>query len=711
MRSSSSRKFSMVCILVGVLLCGAMYAQAAQKVPIDFDRNHSYTFTAKYLKDVARAYPDITKLLEIGESTMGRPIYLLVVSNMKTGTTIDAHVPLRNMRKEGVKNVPPGQPYQGKPGHLITGATHGNEFTGTEVCLYTIDKLVSAYGADETITGLVDNKTFYILPIMNPDGLFNSLEKGISQRQNSMHKDDDGDGRINEDGWDDLNGDGKITYFRYKNDNGRFYIDDQDPRIMVQLQRGEKTEKQRYMVIMEDKDNDGDGKRGEDPERGIDLNRNFGEGWFKEDGFAGGSGDYAFSAPETRAVAEFLTNHTNVLMGQNFHTAGGFTFRPMGTAPHTRLHPKDVAVLDFIMGKKYLEIIGQEVPAAWQKPQDLDKFKEELKKTSKNKYAIQRGYVLPRGWRVSYNEDQDRRYSYGMATDWMYAQYGVFAITTELWNAAQDIPGFPKIEGDDARVQREREMMKYIDTNYGGKHFVPWTAYKHPKLGEGEIGGLLPVYRNNALPGDPLRKVCEEHWQFELFRAGLLPEVVITSAKAEVLYTTGSAKEATASQDGDNVTIKKGKSKGNLKVVKITADIANQGKLATHIGRGAQLAGNREDIVWLLGDRDKITFLQGTPYQQMGVLEGTQSIPGFQAGRGAPAAAATTQQRRMRMMFPPGYPMPMRFGGQRPTITKASGKGATRTATWIVAVEDNTPLKVVVTSQKGGTKVKEIKVQ
>ncbi len=711
MRSSSPRKFRMVCIIVGALLFCGIYAQAAQKVPIDFDRNHGYSFTAKYLKDVARAYPNITKLLQIGESTMGRPIYLLVVSNMKTGTTIDAHVPLRNMRKEGVKNVPPGQPYQGKPGHLITGATHGNEFTGTEVCLYTIDKLVTGYGADDTITGLIDNKTFYLLPIVNPDGVFNSLEKGIPQRQNSMYKDDDGDGRINEDGWDDLNGDGKITSFRYKNPNGRFVIDDQDPRIMVRMRQGEKTEKQRYMVIMEDKDNDGDGKRGEDPERGIDLNRNFGEGWFKDDGFAGGSGDYAFSAPESRAVAEFLTNHTNVLMGQNYHTAGGFTFRPMGTAPHPRLHPKDVAVLDFIMGKKYLEIIGQEVPAAWQKPQELDKFKEELKKTSKNKYAIQRGYVLPRGWRVSYNEDQDRRYAYGMATDWMYAQYGVFAITTELWNPAQDIPGFPEIEGDDARIQREREMLKYIDTHYGGKFFVPWTPYKHPELGEGEIGGLLPIYRNNALPGEPLRKVCEDHWQFELFRAGLLPDVVITDVKAEVLYATNSAKEATASQDGDQVTIKKGKSQGSLKVVKITANIANQGKLATHLGRGAQLAGNREDVVWLLGDRDKISFLQGTPYQQLGVLEGTQKIPGYQPGRAAPAAATPSQQRRPRMMFlPPGYPMFMRFG-QRPSITKASGKGSTRTATWIVAVEDNTPLKVVVTSQKGGTKVKEIKVK
>jgi hypothetical protein len=710
MRSMSLSKSGIVCLLIGVLLCSAATIQAAQKVPITFDRYHGYTGTVKYLQDVARAYPSITRLLDLGKSTMGRTIHMLVITNMKTGTTIDAHVPLRNMRKEGVKNVPPMQSYQGKPGHLITGATHGNEFTGTEVCLYTIDKLVSSYGSDEEITRLVDQKTFYILPIVNPDGVYNSVEKGLSQRQNSMQRDDDGDGRINEDGWDDLNKDGKITYFRYKNSSGRYVIDEQDPRVMIALQRGAKTDKPRYNMVVEDVDNDGDGKRGEDPEGGIDLNRNFGEGWFRDDGFAGGTGDYPFSAPETRSIAEFLTNHTNVLLAQNYHTSGGFTFRPMGTAPHSRLHPKDVAVLDFIMGKKYLEIIGEEVPEAWQKPQDLSKFKEELKKASANKYAQQRGYVLPRGWRVSYNENEDRRYSYGMATDWMYAQYGIFAITTELWNPAQDIPGLPKVEGEDARTQIQREIMKYQDEKYGGRLFTPWTKFTHPQLGEGEIGGMLPVYRNNAFPGEPLLKVCEDHWQFTKFRAGLLPEVEIKDAKAEVLYTTNSAKDAKAVQRGWDVTIQKGSSKGRLKVIKVTATISNTGKLATHVARGSQLAGNREDVVWLVGDRDKVTFLQGTPYQQLGVLEGTQSIPGYQTGRADPAAAPSAQQRRMRMMYPPGYPMPMRFG-QRASITRASGRGASRTATWIVAVEGNTPLKVVVTSQKGGTKVKELRIQ
>jgi hypothetical protein len=437
-------------LLLFLLIAGTGTAIAAQKVPIDFNDYHGYTKTVKYVKDVTKAYPNITKLLEIGKSTMGRPIYVLVISNMKNGTTIDAHVELRNKRKEGVNNVKPMSSHQGKPGFWICGSTHGNEYTGTEVCLYIIDKLVSGYGSDAEVTGILDDQTFYICPVVNPDGLFNSIEKGISQRQNSMKRDDDKDGKVNEDGYDDLNKDGHITQFRYKDPKGQYVIDDEDSRLMIRLRRGEKTKKQRYSVITEDIDNDKDGERGEDRERGIDLNRNFPEGWFREDTMAGGQGDYPTSSPETHAVAEFFTNHTNILMAQNYHTSGGFTYRPMGTAPPTQLHPKDVAIFDFIMGKKYLEIIGEEVPEVWKNPELLTQQKEELKKTSKNKYAIARGYLLPRGWRASYSEDRDRRYNYGMATDWMYAQHGIYALTAELWNPRNDIKDFPKFEGQDA---------------------------------------------------------------------------------------------------------------------------------------------------------------------------------------------------------------------------------------------------------------------
>ena len=709
MKNNHHRFFSLTLLTAICLLLISSPIFAAQKVPISFDKYHGYTGTVKYIKGVASAYPEITDLLEIGKSTLGRSIYVLVISNQKNGTTIDKYVELRNMRKEGIKNVPPMKSYQGKPGHWICGSTHGNEFTGTEVCLYTIDKLVSGYGSNENITQLIDGKTFYICPMVNPDGVFNSVEKGMPQRYNSMEKDDDNDGRINEDGYDDLNGDGLITQFRYPDKEGRYVIDDEDPRLMHRLNQGEKTDKTRYSVIWEDKDNDGDGQRGEDSEGGIDLNRNFPEGWFKEDDLAGGSGDYPTSSPEVHAIAEFFTQNPNILMAQNYHTSGGFTYRPLGTAPHPNLHPKDVAIFDFIMGKKYLEIIGEDIPEAWLNPDILDKFKAELKETSKNKYAIARGYVLPRGWRVSYNEDRDRRYSYGMATDWMYMQYGIYAITTELWNPRNDIQDFPEIKQESSRTDIERAMLKYQDKKYGGKLFLPWKKFNHPELGEGEIGGWLPAYRNNAWPGEPLLSVCEKHCEFELFRAGLLPELEITDAQAKVLHTVNNASDARVSESSGEFTVKKGNSKGKFRVIEVTVKVENKGHLATHIARGANLARNREDVIWLIGDREKVVFLQGAPYMTLGVLEGKLKIPGY-SERGGRPQPDQPQRRRMSRFYPMFYPQ---FGRFRTETRDRSVKqtGPTREIKWLIAVEGNPPLKIVLTSQKGGTKVKDLMIQ
>ena len=697
-------KLSRLCLSFGIGIClilGGVSDSAAQKVPISFNDFHGYTGSVQYLKDVAAAYPDITELIEIGKSNMGRPIYVLVISNMSTGTTIDAHVELRNMRKEGVNNVQPMKPYQGKPGHWMDGGTHGNEFTGTEVCLYIIDKLVSGYGSNPEITGLIDKNVFYVCPTVNADGVFNSVERDIPQRQNSMMVDNDGDGKINEDGPDDMNGDGHITQFRYKDPNGRYVIDDVDPRYMVQLGRDETTTKQRYSILrQEDIDNDGDGERGEDPERGFDINRNYPEGWFRDDGLPGGTGTYPGSSNETHAIMEYFTNHTNILMAQNFHTSGGFTYRPMGTAPSTSMAPRDVAVYDFIMGKKYLELNGLPVPEAWQKPDSLDRFKAELRRTSQNRYAIERGYEMPTGWIHGWREEQDRRYGYGMVIDWMYMQFGAYSMTTELWSSRRDMKGIPQFTGEDANLQRERALLKYQDEQFGGNFFIDWTPFRHPELGDGEIGGWIPKYRgNNAFPGETLIGVCEIHWQFELFKANLLPEVVISDAQANVLYTTDNAIDAVVEKQGDQFTIKKGETNGKYKVVKVTAVVENVGKLATQLERGARLAGNREDAVWLIGDRDKMTFLQGTPVQRIGVLEGTMPIPGFEQ----PAEQREARRPGARR----GQP-----AGERQAAQEAQPRtGSKREVTWLVAIEGDFPLKIVVTSQKGGTKVKEITIR
>ena len=202
--------------LAACLLLVSGQSLSAQRVSISFDDYHGYEGTVDYIQRVAREHSDITELIEIGRSTLhDLPMYVLVISKMNNGTTIDRYVELTNPRKEGVDNVTPMKSYHGKPGVWIDGGTHGNEYTGTEVTLYIINKLVSGYGSDPQITQLIDDNAFFVCPIVNPDGVFNSVERGISQRQNGMEVDNDEDGRINEDGPDDLNGDGKITSFRY----------------------------------------------------------------------------------------------------------------------------------------------------------------------------------------------------------------------------------------------------------------------------------------------------------------------------------------------------------------------------------------------------------------------------------------------------------------------------------------------------------------
>mgnify|MGYP005831180343 CR=1 FL=1 len=705
-RSSPQLKALLAAVFLGSFLAAFPLSAEPAKVAIKFDAYHGYTQTVEYLKAVARAYPELTELIEIGRSTLGKPIYVLAITNMKTGVAIDSLIPLRHSRNE-VKNVPPMKRHQGKPGQWVCGATHGNEFTGTEVCLYIIDKLLTGYEKDEEIKDLLDKKVFYICPVVNPDGVYNSVEAGMSQRGNVMLRDEDNDGRMNEDGPDDLNKDGFITQFRYKDPKGEYIVDDIDPRLMVRLQPGEKTTKERYSVILEDIDNDKDGKRGEDPVSGIDLNRNFPEGWFQSNGFRGGQGDYPTSAPEVQALAEFSTNYRNILMAQFFHTSGGFTYRPMGSSPDTAVHPKDAAIYDFILGKKYLEIIGEPVPEAWQNPAEIEKFKANLRGRTRNRYALERGYEFPRGWRVSYNEAEDRPYGYGLQADWVYMQYGAFSVTTELWNPLRDLPGFPELREDSSRVDIQRALLKYQDEHYGGKFFLPWKRFRHPELGEGEIGGWIPLYAgSNAYPGEPLLNVCEKHWQFELFRAKLLPEVVINEVKTRVLYQEDNPASAKIELSGNQAFIRKGQPKGKYTVLEVKAYIENRGQLPTHVARGASLPHNREDVVWLLADRDKVRFLLGTPWQRLGVLEGQMKIP---VAVREETPSRTAGQRVGPSVREPilGFPAPRLQAPAEPGTVKSLSPSA-REVTWVIAVEGTTPLKVVVSSQKGGTKIKDV---
>jgi hypothetical protein len=188
----------------------------------------------------------------------------------------------------------------------------------------------------------------------------------------------------------------------------------------------------------------------------------------------------------------------------------------------------------------------------------------------------------------------------------------------------------------------------------------------------------------NALPGESLRHVADIHWQFELFKAGLLPKLEITDATAETLSSSG-----------------------NTRIVKVTAKVTNTGQLATHVARGASLEGNRQDAIWLIGDRDRVEYLQGGTWQSLGTIGGTLEIPGAAAPAGSQGGrGGAPPQGQMPMQMMQQYP-----GGPGAMQQQAPQTGNTREVTWLISIEGNSPLKLVLTSQKGGTRTRDLTVR
>jgi len=82
----------LVVAAVFVFFLSAGQAGAASRVPISFDDYHTFTAVTRYLQEVAAAYPEITELEEIGRSNFGRPIYVLIITNRKTGATLESRL-------------------------------------------------------------------------------------------------------------------------------------------------------------------------------------------------------------------------------------------------------------------------------------------------------------------------------------------------------------------------------------------------------------------------------------------------------------------------------------------------------------------------------------------------------------------------------------------------------------------------------------------
>jgi hypothetical protein len=462
---------------------------------VDFQHYHGLDETVALLRGWARQYPDIVELYSVGRSFEGRDIWQLTITNKKTGKDTD------------------------KPAFFLEGGRHAGEITGVEATLYFVNHVLTRYGADPAITKLVDTKALYCRPNNNPDG--NALYQYTAQslRSTVRPNDDDGDGLLDEDPGEDLDGDGFVRQMRkfVGAGKGNAAKDPADPggRAMKRVPQGEGD----YAIYSEGTDNDGDARYNEDGIGGLDLHRNYpgnwrpmteatGRGWTQ-----GGAGEYPLSEPETRAVFTFLMAHPNVALAQSLDTAVPMLLRgPSTSATEEGMFPKDAAL--------------------------AAKFDREGMKITGYPWAgdVYHVYATRGGPNPVTGEPARDQPLFGHGPDFGYLSFGVIWYGDEIWNGGRFVD-YDK----NGRID-EIETFRWNDEHRAGKgDFKAWAAFRHPQLGDVEIGGWNPKFYSQNPPPDMLETWARNEALFNLYLAQQLPQVRVTAVSAESAKGTSAA--------------------------------------------------------------------------------------------------------------------------------------------------------------------------
>ncbi len=409
------------------------------------------------LQELTRKYPNLARLHNLGNSVGGYDLWVMEISNNETG------------------------PGESKPGLWFDANLHPDELPGRRYLRYFIERILWSYGKDPQTTELVDTRTFYIMPILNPDaGEWYLTEQPLWPGYIA----DEHPGR-------DLNGDGLITQMRIKRRSG-------DPG----------DEENEYRTLKEGTDPNqryrGGYARYREPtgeREPTDFNRNWSAEWRSEEP---GGGPYPFSQPEVYAVAKFIAEHRNIFFHYTIHTGGGvksYMVRPPFNHPYQTMHHEDN---DFYvrLGAIWAEVSNGGV-------------------MENNYYSYQftSGRLDDEGNQIGYTATMA-----GFAGDWAYSHQGLFSLTPEVSGIARDYNGDGYLT--------DTEIGKWYEEEVGGIWTVPWESFDHPELGRIEIGGSIEFPQAY---GDKLIEDSDSHYKLLTYVANLAPSLAIRDLKSEKL--------------------------------------------------------------------------------------------------------------------------------------------------------------------------------
>jgi hypothetical protein len=527
---------------------------------LDFSKYHNYAELTAALQGLVKEHTDIAKLIEIGKTRENRSIWAVEIANAA------------------------GSASPTRPALLIAANFEADHLVGSELALFTVDYLLNNYPANPQVKQAIDNRAFYIIPRMNPDGAeFFFAPVKMGRRTNTSPSDDDNDGRMDENGSEDLNRDGYITLMRVKDPKGPYMLHPDDPRLLKRAdpQRGEVGA---YRVYYEGVDKDNDGFIAEDGPGGADLNRNF---MHKYPFFQTDAGQFMTSELESRAMIEYLKKHANIaavltfgesdnlIAGRNGDNASAQMIDLFDFAQQSVSEARRVGMFQtmggggrgFGMGGRGGGGGGRGTTAAAtpagrgagqpaQRPAEtINPADAEYMQVIVDKYRELTGL---RG-------NPPLRTPAGAFYEVAYYQWGVPAFSTPGWGlpaaagpggrggaapdaaamaaaargmgaasgargmgtgaGARGMGGGAASGGSDGAAAFDLRFLRWLDAEKIDG-FINWTPYKHPTLGDVEIGGFKPYASTNP----PVAKVAElgkPHADFALYLTSLFPRIAV----------------------------------------------------------------------------------------------------------------------------------------------------------------------------------------
>jgi len=442
-----------------------------------FDRFLRYPELTQLLRAYAEAAPHLVQLRSIGRSHEGRDIWLAVLTNTTTGADAD------------------------KPALWVDGNIHAAELTASTACLYYLHQLVSRHGSDAQVTHLLDTRTVYICPRLNPDGAELALADRPRHIRSSTRPYPFDEPPVEGLTVEDVDGDGRVLTMRIPDPHGGWKKHASEPQLMVPREPGE-FGGEYYRLMPEGTLTNFNGFEiavNRDRE-GLDLNRNFPSLWRQEHEQLG-AGPYPTSEPEVRAMVDFITSHRNIGAAISYHTHSGVILRPMGTQSDDDMIPED------LWAYKRFSALGEQL-TGYPAISIFHEFKYHPKEIITG------------------------------TQDWVYEHLGALFWTVEIWspNKEAGITGYKWIDWfREHPAEDELKLLKWSDEQCGGQAHVDWKSFDHPQLGPVEIGGWdkMNFWRN---PPPHLREREAARFPAWMTQIGLsLPKLEVVRTEVQAL--------------------------------------------------------------------------------------------------------------------------------------------------------------------------------